>query len=222
MGSEMCIRDRLPAVPYVGPELQIMDHFLTPVPGPWAVPTGTPEEQEEKWWELWGAFEFFRLLSARPELWSARFTAGLQDMLAPRERLSLPGQAERVVWVTSDATLDLTGAIDWTHRVCARRNVKDDMAKIKSRIAGATQDVIISVAELLSFVSFAGARAQSWSGQLILYAGDNMNVTSWLKRGEQGTSWPGRCYEYSDSCRRHTISRSYRSTCAPITTRPPT
>ena len=67
----------LPAVPYVGPELQIMDHFLTPVPGPWAAPTGTPEEQEEKWGELWGAFEFFRLLSARPELWSARFTAGL-------------------------------------------------------------------------------------------------------------------------------------------------
>ena len=36
------------ALVYIGPELQIMDHFLTPVTGPWAMPTGTPEEKEEK------------------------------------------------------------------------------------------------------------------------------------------------------------------------------
>ena len=28
--------------------------------------------------------------------------------------------------------------------------------------------------------------AQKWSGRLVLYAGDNMNVTSWLKKGGAG------------------------------------
>ena len=48
--------------------------------------------------------------------WKARFTDGLEHTLSVRERLALPGAADKVVWVSGDATLERVGAIDWTFR----------------------------------------------------------------------------------------------------------
>eukprot|EP00972_Heterocapsa_arctica_P075923 11197132-Heterocapsa_arctica.AAC.1 len=62
-----------------------------------------PEGREERaWQELWEAFEFLRLICARPEVWQERFTKGLSAMLTHRERLALPGEDERVVFATPD------------------------------------------------------------------------------------------------------------------------
>ncbi len=58
------------------------------------------------WEDLWETFELLRLLCVRPEVWEARFTTGLEALLSPRERLALPGEAAKVVFVSSDATLE--------------------------------------------------------------------------------------------------------------------
>ena len=64
------------------------------------------------WKDLWETFELLRLLCARLEGWEAHLTAGLGALLSPRERLALPGEAVKVVPVSSDATLDVHAACD--------------------------------------------------------------------------------------------------------------
>ena len=79
-----------------------------------------------------------------------------------------------------------TAASAGDHEVCARRSVHSDIQQVRDRAGGASDDVIISVAELLSFVSFSAARGPDWRGMLLLYAGDNCNVVQWVKRHTAG------------------------------------
>ena len=53
------------------------------------------------WEDLSETFELLRLLCARPEVWEARSTAGLEMLLSPRERLALPGEDAKVVFVST-------------------------------------------------------------------------------------------------------------------------
>ena len=53
-----------------------------------------------------------RVLVARPERWSATFLTGVTGLLQPRERLSLPGAKDQVVWLGGDATLEVAGQVD--------------------------------------------------------------------------------------------------------------
>ena len=133
------------------------------------------------WEDLWRAFEFLRLLAARPEEWEARFTTGIPGLLAPGERLALPGEAERAVWVSADATLETYGAIDWTARLCARQQVQADFRAFTEASQSETH-LIIALAELLAIVAFAAARCQDWAGKLVICITDNANVEAWLRR----------------------------------------
>ena len=54
---------------------------------------------------------------ARPETWEATFTVGLEGLLSPGQRLSLPGTVERIVWVGGDATLERAAALEWCFRM---------------------------------------------------------------------------------------------------------
>ena len=76
-------------------------------------PRGDPEEVRAAYQESWGAVEVLRVLVTRPETWEATFTVGLEGLLLPGERLSLPGAAEALLWVGGDATLERAAATDW-------------------------------------------------------------------------------------------------------------
>ena len=52
--------------------------------------------------------------------------------------------------------------------VCARRDVRDDIHTLRVSLHKEPDDVIISVAELLSFVSFAAERGPWWKDKLVL------------------------------------------------------
>ena len=77
----------------------------------------SPAEVQIIWEDWWSLCEALRWLCSRPETWTTKFRAGLRELLPVKERLSLPGEAELVVFVTSDATKILIGAIDWTNGV---------------------------------------------------------------------------------------------------------
>ena len=83
-------------------------------------------------------------------------------VLAPRERLAVPGEAEKVVFVSSDATLTIQAACDWSGKVAARAPVKAYLRAMSAEIGREPEDVIIAVAELLGFVAMAAARAEAW------------------------------------------------------------
>jgi len=61
-------------------------------------PPGTPTQVAETWEEFREVVEFFRVLLSRPELWGTEFTNSFSGMLSIAERLSLPGEREKVLW----------------------------------------------------------------------------------------------------------------------------
>ncbi len=100
-------------------------------------------------------------------------------MLAPRERLALPGDASKVVFFSSDATLDAHAACDWTFGVASRADTEPFMEELR-RWCREDVETLIAVCELLGLVAFAVQRGEAWRGRLVVYAGDNTNVRSWL------------------------------------------
>ena len=57
------------------------------------VPQGNQQALEE----LWEVVEICRLLVCVPERWKANFSSRLANLLTPRERLGLIGQAEKTM-----------------------------------------------------------------------------------------------------------------------------
>ena len=50
------------------------------------------------------------------------------------------------------------------------------------------EEVIIAIAELITYLALASASAELWHGRLVLYTGDNMNVHQWLESRSAGNA----------------------------------
>jgi len=131
--------------------------------------------------DLCDTVELCRLMLGVPERRQSHFVSGMADILGPRERLGLAGQAERAVWLGSDATPTAVAAIDWTNKVFFSGDVSkywDRLVDLTGR--GEESKLIVAVAEMMSLVIIAAAAGELWCNRLVLYLGDNMNVISWL------------------------------------------
>ena len=175
-------------------ELKAADRFLGGKDGRMIVAPKLHNDGSEKWevemaWqELWELFEVCRWLSGRSDV----FGTSLKEMLAPMERLSLPGEWNKVMVVSSDATPTYVGAIDWTNK----RVFRQSMAELKPWIERVLNDqevrdenfeeVAIHVAEMLSFVAFACEVGSLWAGSVVIYGGDNTVVKQWLETRRSG------------------------------------
>ena len=127
-----------------------------------------------------------RWLSARTAQWDLLFATSLKEMLPPLERLGLPGQWGEAVFVSSDATTAVIGAIDWKFGCAFREryvNLKPWVSEVLTDVELQEEgdEVVVHLAEMLSFVAFACARAQHWQRRMVVYAGDNMVVKNWLQ-----------------------------------------
>ena len=74
---------------------------------------------------MWELFEVCRWMSARSEVWAEVFGSGLKEMLPPLKKVGLPGEWDKVVFVSSDATTTMVAAIDWKHGLVFREKVVD-------------------------------------------------------------------------------------------------
>ncbi len=179
-------------------ELRAADKFLGGCDGsakarPTLKGDGSREwEEEHAWQDLWELFEACRCLSARSEMWSKIFSAGLKELLPPMERVTLPGEWDRVTAVSSDATPTTIGAIDWTHRLVFRISVEklkpwiDRVLTDQDRMKEDGAEMAIHVGEMLSFVAFACVAGEKWRGTVVVYGGDNSIVKSWLQTRKAG------------------------------------
>ena len=145
------------------------------------------EDQIEKAWrDLWDLFEESRWLCARPETWPQKFGASMRELLPVRERLALPGEWDTgTVFVSSDATKRIIGAIDWTNGLVMRMPAKDAACWVQR--CGDGEEVAIHVAEMLSFLAFACKVGDQWRGRVVLYGGDNQVVREWISSRKAGT-----------------------------------
>ena len=143
-------------------------------------------QKDQAWNDLWELFEVCRWLSARSEAWDELFCTGLKGMLAPLERVGLPGEWAGTNFISSDATPTMIGAIDWKQGKVFRQQASL-VAEWASRalggeLSGAEADeMAIHLAEMLSFVAFACEVAEGWRQKVIVYGGDNMVVKHWLQ-----------------------------------------
>lgn len=143
-------------------------------------------EEKTAWEDLWELFEVCRWLSARSERWDDIFTTSMRSMLAPMDRLVLPGEWDAVVFVSSDATPTIMGAVDWKNRTTFRECVEDIQPWVMRALTDEEQSegegsLVIHLSEMLSFVAFACAMGPRWQGKVVIYGGDNMVVRNWLK-----------------------------------------
>ena len=183
----------LAVMPSLGPLLQATNELLGPPDADgYAVARGEELEKERTWQRFWEAVELQRLLVDNRAVWEARFTHPLMESLSVEEMMALPGQRDKLVWASGDATLDRVAGIDWNAKKAFSCQVEPLKNALNQFIAEATQDVatqtweegsfIISITELLAVVTLASLRAAEWKGHSVLYAGDNQNVIRWLAK----------------------------------------
>ena len=139
--------------------------------------------------------DFGRRLSFRGS-WSTTGPCGKLGLLeahSVEEMMALPGQRDKVVWASGDATLDRVAGIDWNAKKAFSCQVEPLKSALNQFIAEATHEAathnweegsgfIISITELLAVVTLASLRAVEWKGHAVLYAGDNQNVIRWLAK----------------------------------------
>ena len=168
-----------------------------------AVAKGTPGGQRRVWRRFWEAIELQRLLVDNRATWETRFTHPMVEALSVEEMIAL--QRGKVVWASGDATLERIAAIDWNGKVAfsvdaspleelIRKFMDEAVEAGDAERSGKEEDsgFIISILELLAVVVLTAARAKHWSGKLVAYAGDNLNVISWL--GKRGARHPVASY----------------------------
>ena len=147
---------------------------------------GQPHREEQQAWEdLWELFEDCRWLCARSETWAEKFGGDLKELLPPRERLALPGGVgEGAVFVSSDSTLQVLGAIDWTNKLVCREKIEQLKPWVQKVLELDTYnmeiDMAIHIGEMLSFVAFACKVGQEWSGKVVVFGSDNKIVFHWI------------------------------------------
>ena len=147
-------------------------------------------EVEDAWEDLWSLFEVCRWLCARSDRWETHFGTTLKELLPVKERLSLPNEWKETVWVSSDATTQVIGAIDWTFGAAARATVTE----LEPWLMGVAEqemqedgDMRVHISEMLSLVAFVCERGPLWKGKVVLYAGDNSTVRQWVCKRQSGS-----------------------------------
>ena len=134
-----------------------------------------------------------RVLVTRPETWEATFTVGLEGLLNPRDRLALPGAAERVLWIGGDATLEVAAATDWGAKVYITFLVEPYLAALRNFTGTPGDDAtIISVADSLVAQPSGGAirTAAGTGGSSSMSRTTTISESGWVL-ATLGTVWPG-------------------------------
>lgn len=186
------------AMPALAPLLSATNALLGPADSDgYARPKGPPVAQARAWQRFWEAVEVQRLLVEMKSEWSTVFTHPLVEALSLQEVLALPGQAKQAIWASGDATLETIGAVDWTNgsafsikieelegplRAFVETSKEEDPREAEGESNPGEEDLIVAVTELLALVALASAQRDKWRGKVVIYAGDNQVVRSWVQK----------------------------------------
>ena len=186
-------------LPTINPYLHSINALLKPPDEQGlANPRGSQGEVETQWASFWDTLDLLRLLAQDRASWATRFSNPLFAALDINEILALPGVGARVVWVTADATPTHIGAVDWSSKIAVAQKVEQFLAAVgragvrakleasSSPGPGEEEDceedrLQIALAELVALLLLCAHRRDAWKGRVILYAGDNQNVISWVR-----------------------------------------
>ena len=126
----------------------------------YVIPKGDVREVALKWDAFWDAIEQLRIITNDDEFWATGYLTAFAGVLTPRERLSIPGEADSRVYWGSDATPELLmvvdhlrmeiGILQWTDEL--EDLLKSNLVKtgVPPELLGET---IISLKELMAAAS---------------------------------------------------------------------
>ena len=195
----------LEVMPCLAPYLGATNDLLGP-PDQEGMAVARGADPDGTWVRFWEAIELQRFLVDEQLSWEERFTHPLVGSLTLPEFLTFPGLRDQVVWASGDATTTAIGAIDWEakeavvesasalwtplqlfldgSRAQSESTPEGDEARfapVPHGVEEEEEEVMIALAELLAVIGLVSVRWKSWSGKVVIYAGDNQNVVSWLK-----------------------------------------
>ncbi|CAE7767408.1 unnamed protein product [Symbiodinium sp. CCMP2592] len=191
-------------LPTVNPYLHSINALLKPPDEQGrANPQGDPSEVAAQWDSFWDTLDLLRLLAQDRASWSTRFSNPLFAALDTNEILALPGVSSKVIWVTADATPTHVGAVDWSSKIAVAQTVGQFLAavalagaraKLEASFSPGTGEdeeceddrLQIALAELVALLLLCAHRREAWKGCIILYAGDNQNVITWVRSRRSG------------------------------------
>ena len=99
-----------------------------------------------------------RLAVALPDTWASNFSAAFSAILTPAERLGLPGEESKVIWVGSDATTERVFSIEWGAKKFSHYETASSWNRLVQCVGDDDSDLIVAVTELMGFVFHALAR----------------------------------------------------------------
>lgn len=171
------------AIPPLRTELSVLDVMLSAnkADGGYIRPNVEGQDAAEAAWRAWDeTVELLRVWFEAP--YESQFEATFDEMLTPRELLAIPGRSERFRWIGGDATLEVIGTLDWKSKAFMREpaGVMLEVLRHAPELCGEEIEVRIALAELVCYVGYAAAVCQTWGGEVVAYATDNMNVRVWL------------------------------------------
>ena len=175
--------------PSLKPELASIDRLLG---GPVQDNEFIEGIDHEDWVRFWLSMEVIRILVEDVENWRNTFTQKSAGVLSTAERTSMPSEKEKMVWTGGDATKERVAAIDWNAKAFVAEDVDYYYDRLKDKMVGATEDIIIAVAELICFILLASLRGEGWMSRVVVYVSDNQNVVTWINsRYGQGAGGAG-------------------------------
>ena len=116
------------------------------------------EESQRRLQAFEESVELARLAVALPDTWATNFSAAFTSILTPAERLGLPGEEAKVIWVGSDATTERVFSMEWGAKKYIRYTTADSWKRVAQCVGDDDTDFIVAITELQGFVNHALAQ----------------------------------------------------------------
>ena len=134
------------------------------------------------WTAFWTLLEVLRVTAAEENRWFLLFRGTLDRLLPIEKRFSGPRVETNSLWITSDATLQKGGAVNWKNKQFLEVTIEE---VVKPFIGDREYVPIIAEAELaiecLGFVTWTPTDQDRF---VTFLGGDNTNAFSWIHNGK--------------------------------------
>ena len=134
------------------------------------------------WAAFWTLLEVMRVAAAEENRWKLLFSGALDRLLPIEKRFSGPRVETSSLWLTSDATLQKGGAVNWKNKQYLDVTIEE---AAKPFIGDREYTPIIAEAELaVECLGFATWTPVGQERFVTFLGGDNANAFSWIHNGK--------------------------------------
>ena len=133
------------------------------------------------WSGYWDMLSLIQLVARDEVAWPTLFQNSIERTVASHHRFSGPRVQEEMSWLTTDATLNVIGVVDWKNRTFLRADA-DQLMKFYVDKDGLTAG--IADMELMGLVLGGVDGFAAHPGAILFIGVDNLNAVYWVIKGK--------------------------------------